>query len=255
MAAWINIRKAGLLAGPAFLLAGCEGVLQKSAGDDFFAASSGGDPVAVQHIIWFIGHPEIFIPLIVIAIGLILTAIAIFFPKLGEAVWRAVKWPPSISVLWVWSGLIVLIEGAIAVFAMMTKDIPVSSDHTYYVVEALKSVFLIASIFFIAALIFKVLPKLMRFSYNIWLGRLTIILSLSAALLVTIAINFFNVLGLLRSGSSKETALDLLENFSDFSNILWLLALATFVILVIEALVVRRPLRDKPADPTLDAFE
>ena len=53
MAADFKIVKAGAVTAPAFLLAGCEGA----------------PPTEMQHLLWFIGHPEIFIPLSIIVFG------------------------------------------------------------------------------------------------------------------------------------------------------------------------------------------
>ena len=51
-------------------------------GEDFFENSGGGDPVAIQHLIWVLGHPETWLTLFLwIAL---LTAIV----KIAKRLWR-----------------------------------------------------------------------------------------------------------------------------------------------------------------------
>ena len=208
-----------------------------------------------QHIFWFLGHPEVYLPFVIIIFGLCILAFAKFFPTKWRAIIRAMKWPPSVPALWIYSGGLIAFFGIISGLVMSHSSVDVVLHDTYYVVAHFRYIALVVIIFVIAPIIFLVLPRIMRVDYSIWLARLCWLLwSMGVGLILLPQFNL-GMTGMPRRYVDYKESFDIANLMSTFGIILCALALATFVALVIEALVKRRPLRDKPANPTLDAFE
>ncbi len=255
MVAIEKIRKAGLLVGSAFLLAGCDKFLEPEPADDFFSPDKGGDPALFQHIFWFFGHPEIYLPFVIIALGLSILAFAKFFPVKWKAIVRAMKWPPSVPALWIYGGAVMAILGILAGQMMARKGVDVALHDSYYLVVHAQFVGSVVIVSGMAAIIFFALPHILRANYNIWLGRLCWALWFAGISLIMFPQFYLSNQGMPRRYVDYEESYTALNDIGFFGAILCALALATFVVLVIEALVKRRPLRDKPANPTLDALE
>ncbi len=106
--------------------------------------------------------------------------------------------------------------------------------------------------FLIAAIVFALWPKILSMGYNVWLAWICwLFYTLGAALIV-----FPRLWPANKSTPNRYVEYNNSYGFWDYiygaGIVLCGIALATFVILVIEALVVRRPLRDKAADTVLD---
>ncbi len=208
-----------------------------------------------QHLFWFFGHPEVYLPFVIVIFGLCILAFAKFFPVKWKAIVRAMKWPPSVPALWVYSGGLIAFFGSVTGFVMANSGVDLVLHDTYYIVAHFHLIIIIVSLSVFVSIIFWSLPHILRAFYNIWLGRLCWLLwSIGIGLLI-FPQHHLGQVGKPQRYEAYQQELEIWNTVAMIGVIFCALALATFIALVIEALVKRRPLRDKPANLTLDAFE
>ena len=167
------------------------------------------------------------------------------------------KWPPSLSGLWLYGAVFIILLAMVTAapaFQNLVDSMLPNAHFSFirdpYHVPSLVLIFALAGVFL------EIVSKAYRVSYNRWIGTIGWFLALSMACLSIFPDQFASIghppVGYVAPIIRDFPKIDILsENYG------WLcfFAIATFVALVIEALVKRRPLRDKPANPTLDAFE
>jgi len=237
------------------LMTGCKSLTKRDPSEDFFSPDRGGDPAMFQHVFWFFGHPEAFIPFILLSLAVIAIIIALFFPKFGRAILNIFKWPPGVPALWFYGGAGIAIFGIVSGFKMANEGVDVVLHDTYYLVAHAQYVFGVCIMSGVAAVIFLALPHILRAEYNIWLGRLCWALCFTGIGFILFPQYVLSNQGMPRRYVDYEETYKVLNDLSLIGAVLCALSIATFAVLVIEALVKRRPLRDKPANPALDAFE
>ena len=138
---------------------------------------------------------------------------------------------------------------------MANEGVDVVLHDTYYLAAHVQFVFGVCIMSGVAAVIFLALPHILRAEYNIWLGRLCWALCFTGIGFILFPQYVLSNQGMPRRYVDYEETYKVLNDLSLIGAVLCALSIATFVALVIEALVKRRPLRDKPANPALDAFE
>lgn len=245
-----SILKTAAVSVAVFALWGCE-----RRQDGFFDAGQGGDPIWFQHFFWFFGHPEIHLP--ILALVLLFTGLFVRarFPKL----WRGLKSIPrkaiTIPGLWLSTLGFVFLLGLVQQLFWNTTYAQTVYYDTYFVVAHWHYVFSLSAVFILAAFAFWVLPKIIKSAYKLWMARICWLFAFIGTCLIIVPSILIPYRGMpLRYGETDPT-LDLLNLISRIGALLWLLSFATFILVVIEALVKKRPVPHKPAHKTEDVFE
>jgi len=227
MAAKVKTIKAGALAVPAFLILGCESAL----------------PDEAQPALWFLGHAEFVGPLLVLILGPTLYWI---IKKIGR--------PRSIPALWIYGGVAFTLLGGYTLYHL-TGDIDSIGSRFDPRKTFLNWLIVPVASFGIGAILFAILPKAIRAAYNFWLALTTWALWLTGLCLMVLPEFYLFFLIAPRRYVDNQAQYKFLDALTLTGAILCMASLATFVILLIEALVVRRPMPHKAADPKLKAFE
>lgn len=223
----------------AFLMSGCQPKTES-----FFEAS-GGEPVMFQHFFWFIGHPEIFLPLLLIAsIGVILVLRRVskrFAARVNQ------PFPPKLSIpaLWIYGLIVMTIMGALSSFLLFQSAIDSHLHDTYYVVAHLQYLFTIGLGFAIFWILYLGFEGIFRCAYNQKLAKIQFALFFIGILLMSFPQIFLSLRPMPRRYIDYEDAFEIWKLISMIGAIIALIGAASFILVVIEALVKKRPIGDR----------
>ena len=199
--AWLILLALPVLAGAITML-----LTDRNFGTTFFDPAGGGDPILYQHILWFFGHPEVYI-IVLPGFGIISHVIATFSRKpvfgylpmvyamvaigaLGFVVWAHHMYTVGMSVtqqayfmrggsiefktpmLWAFGFLFLFTVGGVTGIVLSQAGIDRAYHDTYYVVAHFHYVMSLGAVFAIFAGIYYWLGKMSGRQYPEWAGKL-----------------------------------------------------------------------------------
>ena len=175
---WLILLSLPVLAGAITML-----LMDRNFGFAFFDPAGGGDPILYQHILWFFGHPEVYI-IILPGFGIISHVIATFsrkpvfgyLPMVKVFSWIATMWGGSIEfktpMLWAFGFLFLFTVGGVTGIVLSQAAVDRAYHDTYYVVAHFHYVMSLGAVFAIFAGIYFYLPKMTGRMYPEWAGKL-----------------------------------------------------------------------------------
>lgn len=227
MADKFKILKAGALAVPAFFISGCENA----------------PPMEIQHLLWFFGHPEIFLPLAAITLGPLIYGL---LKKFGR--------PRGIPALWLWGGLIFIAAVILTGLKMQGDYLGIASHDVYYITAHYNAA--IAPV--LAFVFFGVMPavfrKIFRFDYSRTLAKLNFWLFFIGIALVWLPQFYIGFKGMPRRYVDYSEDFKIADIVAGLGMIFVGLSALAFIILIIEALIKKRPYMSAAARTAGDTF-
>ncbi len=231
----------------AFLVSGCQ-----SKPETFFETSSGGDPIAFQHFIWFIGHPEIFLPLLLIFAICVFLLLRRLSPRFAAFCSRPIDLKFSIPRLWIF-GLVVMVFLNVILTILGSRmfqtyfDQSMAFHDTYYVVAHFHYILTIACLFLLFAMLYWLFAKLTQYKCHRGLAVSQFGLFFTGVSLILLPQHFIGLQGMPRRYYEAPDQFSWLNTLSTLGAILCLISAAAFFIVIIEALVKKRPIGDRVA--------
>jgi len=239
MAAWMNIRKAGLLASPAFLLAGCGN-----------SAST-----QEQHAVWFFTQPHILISFLFI-LGLATVWIwrrNVYSRHTSQS--QLFRLLPIVSTFFFTSAAVFLICAVILQFIESSgQHDSITVFGTYVSDPFLRKALCVYILMLAMGAIFAALPHLIRYSYNTSTSILFWMLTIMALAMYYFGVPIYELIQ-----PSGVIASSLLTPTSPPWSSYWIYpamgGAVIFAALIVEANVKKRPVSDRLVHQIVGAFE
>ncbi len=228
MAVNLKIRKAGAITAPAFLLAACENP----------------PPGELQHFIWFIGHPEIFIPLAVIIFG------PLFYlgvKKFGR--------PRGIMAHWALGAAFLTAAAVITGASLKSQTGVFGAADTYFLKAHYRYAATVIAFFAVFPLVLILLKTGLRRPYSLRLARVHFWLTFIGFNALLLPQFFIAFRGMPRRYVDYKDTFNWANAISVTGAVIILLSLALFAALIIEAIIRKRPLPDKSDTPIARTFD
>ena len=229
----------------AFFISGCQ---RK---EESFFEVSGGDPIMLQHFFWFIGHPEIFIPLLFIAGALAILILRRISKRFATFINRPLIFKFTLPWLWLYAGAGFIALGFAIGFIgpwLISGESFGTQNHlhdSYYIVAHIHYILALSFGFLLFASLYWVLGKVLKYRYNRTLALLQLVLFIMGVFLMLVPQFAFMTEGMPRRYIENPTSFEIWNKITGIGAFLCLMSTAAFILVVIEALVKKRLIGDR----------
>jgi len=154
-------------------------VFDQSYGATFFDPATGGDPLVCQHILWFFGHPGIWLPGIIVALAALgaTTYAAFSMFRQGQAGYRAA----AVALV---AGVLTVTTFAVGGVVLADASVDTALHDTYYVVAQVHYVLAVGLWFLLLATVYAGLAFAFRLRFRMWLSLLQVALFIAGLWMV-----------------------------------------------------------------------
>lgn len=197
----------------------------------FFGASGDSGPVWLQHLLWFLGHPEVLlviVALVCVPAGFLL---ARFSPGL---------WSNKVALLFFVSGMLLAISGALLGVAIGNGGVDRALHDTYYVVAHVQFVLSISAVFAAFGGFYAVFQRLFGVPYRQVLAILHWLSFTSAIALIKLPQYFWSMRGVTRRYADYSEQATYVQSVSVIGYFATLISALLFVICIGEAIYRRK---------------
>lgn len=242
MSVLIKPTKAASVVMAAFLLSACD-----TSQEMFFDVAGASKPIWFQHLMWFSGHPEIFIPLVLT----ITISIFLLFQKKSQRFAAFVERPflAKITVprLWFLGCLSFVLLMTIGFWYLTRPSIDTYLHDTYYVDAHFHFSIVIIILFGFFGLAYVVFEKAFKCSYNRVFAFIQFAVFYLGVFFLSVPQISLSLKGMPKRYVDYPEAFRLWNLVALIGGWLILISGAAFILVVIEALVKKRPIGDRGA--------